>query len=188
MDENLKDDPIYFINNYCRFYKDKPIALNENQEKLILNYHNHRFNLCRGDDSVEILYYILYKAIFVDFSVACILTHKMSISKSLLYQLNLLVTNLPEWFGQKPRATTKTSLDFVNGSTVIAASGEARLQGQAFDLMYVQPSGLNSEFRDAVFPTIIARSTSKLIISSHSCKYFEKLWAAENSFVKNRIL
>ena len=49
-----KDDPVYFANNYIKIVNLDEGLTNfhpyDFQEKLINNFHNHRFNICKIND------------------------------------------------------------------------------------------------------------------------------------------
>ena len=69
-----KDDPVYFAKNYVRIvtldHGLMPFDLYPFQEKLINNFHNHRFNICKmprqTGKSTTVVSYLLHYAVFND--------------------------------------------------------------------------------------------------------------------------
>ena len=69
-----KDDPVYFANNYIKIVNLDEGLTNfhpyDFQEKLINNFHNHRFNICKmprqTGKSTTVVSYLLHYAIFND--------------------------------------------------------------------------------------------------------------------------
>ena len=103
-----KDDPVYFANNYIKIvsldeglvpFKQYPF-----QKKLIENFHEHRFNICKmprqTGKSTTVVSYLLHYAIFNDNVNIAILANKASTARDLLGRLQLAYENLPRWMQQ----------------------------------------------------------------------------------------
>ena len=92
-----KDDPVYFANNYIKI-----VSLDEGlvpfrqypfQKKLIQNFHENRFNICKmprqTGKSTTVVSYLLHYAIFNDNVNIAILANKASTARDLLGRLQL---------------------------------------------------------------------------------------------------
>jgi hypothetical protein len=90
-----KDDPVYFANNYVKI-----VTLDEGlqtfkpyhfQEKLINNFHNHRFNICKmprqTGKSTTVVSYLLHYLVFNDSVNIGILANKAATARELLKDL-----------------------------------------------------------------------------------------------------
>ena len=125
-----KDDPVYFANNYIKI-----VSLDEGlvpfrqypfQKKLIENFHEHRFNICKmprqTGKSTTVVSYLLHYAIFNDNVNIAILANKASTARDLLGRLQLAYENLPRWMQQGIISWNKGSLEIENGSKISANS------------------------------------------------------------------
>ena len=114
-----KDDPVYFANNYIKI-----VSLDEGlvpfkqyafQKKLILNFHENRFIICKmprqTGKSTTVVSYLLHYAIFNDNVNIAILANKASTARDLLGRLQLAYENLPRWMQQGIISWNKGSLE-----------------------------------------------------------------------------
>ena len=103
-----KRDPIYFAKNYVKI-----VSLDEGlvkfkmypfQEKLIQNFHNSRFNICKmprqTGKSTTAVSYLLHYAVFNDSVNIGILANKAATARELLGRLQTAYENLPKWMQQ----------------------------------------------------------------------------------------
>jgi hypothetical protein len=103
-----KDDPVYFAKNYVKIISlDEglvPFEMYDFQEKLIENFHNHRFNIAKlprqTGKSTTVISYLLHYAVFNDNIKIAILANKAETSRELLSRLQLAYENLPKWMQQ----------------------------------------------------------------------------------------
>jgi hypothetical protein len=103
-----KDDPVYFANNYVKIVSlDEglvPFSPYDFQEKLINNFHNNRFNICKmprqTGKSTTVVSYLLHYALFNDSVNIGILANKASTARELLARLATAYENLPKWMQQ----------------------------------------------------------------------------------------
>jgi len=99
-----KDDPVYFAQNYVQIvtldHGLQPFRTYDFQEKLINNFHNHRFNICKmprqTGKSTTVVSYLLHYAIFNDSVNIGILANKASTARELLARLATAYENLPK--------------------------------------------------------------------------------------------
>ena len=124
-----KEDPVYFANNYIKI-----VSLDEGltqfhpyhfQEKLINNFHENRFNICKmprqTGKSTTVVSYLLHYAVFNDSVNIGILANKAATARELLSRLQTAYENLPKWMQQGIISWNKGSLELENGSKILAA-------------------------------------------------------------------
>ena len=187
-----KEDPVYFANNYVKI-----ISLDEGltqfhpyhfQEKLINNFHNNRFNICKmprqTGKSTTVVSYLLHYAVFNDSVNIGILANKAATARELLGRLQTAYENLPKWMQQGIIAWNKGSLELENGSKILAASTSASaVRGMSFNILFLDefafvPNHVADSFFASVYPTITSGKNTKVIIVStpHGMNHFYRLW------------
>jgi len=187
-----KDDPVYFANNYIKIVSvDEgliPFEIYPFQEKLIKNFHSHRFNICKmprqSGKSTTVVSYLLHYVVFNDNVNVGILANKASTAKDLLGRLQKSYENLPKWMQQGVQVWNKASLELENGSKIIAASTSASaVRGMSFNIIFLDefafiPNHIADEFFSSVYPTISSGKTTKVIIVStpKGMNHFYRLW------------
>ena len=144
-----KDDPVYFANNYIKIvsldeglvpFKQYPF-----QKKLIQNFHENRFNICKmprqTGKSTTVVSYLLHYAVFNDNVNIAILANKASTARDLLGRLQLAYENLPRWMQQGIISWNKGSLEIENGSKISAnsTSSSAAVSYTHLTLPTIQP-------------------------------------------------
>ena len=163
-----KDDPVYFAKNYVKIVSlDEglvPFNLYPFQEKLVNNFHNNRFNICKmprqTGKSTTVVSYLLHYAVFNDSVNIGILANKAKIAMDLLGRLQVAYENLPKWMQQGSIAWNKGSLELENGSKILAASTSASaVRGMSFNILFLDefafvPNHVADDFFASVYPTI----------------------------------
>ncbi len=187
-----KDDPVYFANNYIKI-----VSLDEGltqfhpyhfQEKLINNFHENRFNICKmprqTGKSTTVVSYLLHYAVFNDSVNIGILANKAATARELLGRLQTAYENLPKWMQQGIVAWNKGSLELENGSKILAASTSASaVRGMSFNILFLDefafvPNHVADSFFASVYPTITSGKNTKVIIVStpHGMNHFYRMW------------
>ena len=187
-----KEDPVYFANNYIKI-----VSLDEGltqfhpyhfQEKLINNFHENRFNICKmprqTGKSTTVVSYLLHYAVFNDSVNIGILANKAATARELLGRLQTAYENLPKWMQQGIIAWNKGSLELENGSKILAASTSASaVRGMSFNILFLDefafvPNHVADSFFASVYPTITSGKNTKVIIVStpHGMNHFYRLW------------
>ena len=123
-------DPVYFAQKYVKIINlDEglvPFEMYDFQEKLVNNFHNNRFNICKmprqSGKSTTVVSYLLHYAIFNDSVTVGILANKAQTARDLLGRLQIAYENLPKWMQQGIIAWNKGSMELENKSKIIAAS------------------------------------------------------------------
>ena len=187
-----KEDPVYFANNYIKI-----VSLDEGltqfhpyhfQEKLINNFHDNRFNICKmprqTGKSTTVVSYLLHYAVFNDSVNIGILANKAATARELLGRLQTAYENLPKWMQQGIVAWNKGSLELENGSKILAASTSASaVRGMSFNILFLDefafvPNHVADSFFASVYPTITSGKNTKVIIVStpHGMNHFYRMW------------
>jgi len=187
-----KEDPVYFANNYMKI-----VSLDEGlvqfkpydfQEKLINNFHDNRFNICKmprqtGKSTTSVAY-LLHYVVFNDSVNVGILANKAATARDLLGRLQTAYENLPKWMQQGIIAWNKGSLELENGSKILAASTSASaVRGMSFNILFLDefafvPNHIAEDFFSSVYPTITSGKTTKVIMVStpHGMNHFYRYW------------
>ena len=187
-----KEDPVYFANNYIKI-----VSLDEGltqfhpyhfQEKLINNFHNNRFNICKmprqTGKSTTVVSYLLHYALFNDSVNIGILANKASTARELLARLATAFENLPKWMQQGILVWNKGNIELENGSKILAASTSASaVRGMSFNILFLDefafvPNHIADAFFASVYPTITSGKSTKVIIVStpHGMNHFYRMW------------
>lgn len=202
-----KDDPVYFAKNYIKIVNVDDGLVNFNiwkfQEKLIKNFHKHRFNICKMPrqvgKSTTVVSYLLHYIVFNDNVNIGILANKASTSRELLGRLQLSYENLPKWMQQGIISWNKGSLELENGSKIIAASTSASaVRGMTFNIIFLDefafvPNHIADEFFASVYPTISSGKSTKVIIVStpKGMNHFYRMWhdaeRQKNQFIATEV-
>ena len=200
IEEYLKcrEDPVYFAQNYVKIvtldHGLQPFKTYDFQEKLINNFHNHRFNICKmprqTGKSTTCVSYLLHYAIFNDSVNIGILANKATTARELLARLATAYENLPKWMQQGILVWNKGNIELENGSKILAASTSASaVRGMSFNILFLDefafvPNHIADAFFASVYPTITSGKSTKVIIVStpHGMNHFYRMWTdAEKS-------
>ena len=187
-----KDDPVYFARNYVKIvtldHGLQPFKTYDFQEKLINNFHNNRFNICKmprqTGKSTTVVSYLLHYAVFNDSVNIGILANKAATARELLQRLQTAYENLPKWMQQGILSWNKGSMELENGSKILAASTSASaVRGMSFNILFLDefafvPNHVADSFFASVYPTITSGKNTKVIIVStpHGMNHFYRMW------------
>ena len=187
-----KNDPVYFAKKHVQIvtldHGLQPFKPYEFQEKLINNFHENRFNICKmprqTGKSTTVVSYLLHYAIFNDNVNIAILANKAATARDLLNRLQTAYENLPKWLQQGILAWNKGSMELENGSKILAASTSASaVRGGSYNIIFLDEfafvqNHLADDFFASVYPTISSGQSTKVIIVStpHGMNHFYRLW------------
>ncbi len=187
-----KEDPVYFANNYVKIVTLdaglQPFKTYDFQNKLINNFHNSRFNICKmprqTGKSTTCVSYLLHYAVFNDSVNIGILANKASTARELLARLATAYENLPKWMQQGVLVWNKGNIELENGSKILAASTSASaVRGMSFNILFLDefafvPNHIADAFFASVYPTITSGKSTKVIIVStpHGMNHFYRMW------------
>ncbi len=187
-----KQDPIYFTKNYVKIVSlDEglvPFKMWPFQEKLIRNFHEKRFNICKmprqTGKSTTCVSYLLHYIVFNDSVNVGILANKAATARELLSRLQTAYENLPKWMQQGILSWNKGSMELENGSKILAASTSASaVRGMSFNIIFLDefafvPNHIAESFFASVYPTITSGKSTKVIMVStpHGMNHFYRYW------------
>ncbi len=187
-----KHDPVYFAKQHVKIVSlDEglvPFKPYDFQEKLIKNFHDHRFNICKmprqTGKSTTSVSYLLHYAVFNDNVNIGILANKAATARDLLGRLQTAYENLPKWMQQGIISWNKGSLELENGSKILAASTSASaVRGMSFNILFLDefafvPNHIAEAFFSSVYPTITSGKSTKVIMVStpHGMNHFYRYW------------
>ena len=187
-----REDPVYFAQNYVQIvtldHGLQPFKTYDFQEKLIKNFHENRFNICKmprqTGKSTTCVSYLLHYAIFNDSVNIGILANKATTARELLARLATAYENLPKWMQQGILVWNKGNIELENGSKILAASTSASaVRGMSFNILFLDefafvPNHVADSFFASVYPTITSGKNTKVIIVStpHGMNHFYRMW------------
>jgi hypothetical protein len=185
-------DPIYFIETYCKIvtldHGLQPFKLYECQKKKVdIIHQNRKVILMEGRQqgkTTTSAAYILWYTLFQENKTVAILANKAAAAREVLFRYQLMYENLPLWLQQGVITWNKGDIALENGSIVFtSATSRQGIRGKSVNLLYVDetaiiPNNLAEEFFTAVYPTISAGETTKILLSSTPLGYnhFWKFW------------
>ena len=103
-----REDPVYFAEQHVKIVTlDSglmPFEPYKFQKKLINNFHDHRFNICKmprqTGKSTTVISYLLHYVVFNDSVNIGILANKAATARELLGRLQTAYENVPKWMQQ----------------------------------------------------------------------------------------
>jgi len=203
-----KDDPVYFIRNYCKIVSlDSemliPFDLYDYQVNFLNNIHENRRIISmqprQMGKSQVVAAYVLWYTLFNNNKTVAILAYKLDAAVEILSRFQLMYENLPLWMQQGIKTWNKGDVELENGSSVFtAATSNSGIRGKSVNLLYVDEvaivqNNVAEEFFTSVYPVVSAGETTKIILTSTPLGYnhFWKFWNdAErgiNGFVPIRV-
>ena len=202
-----KEDPVYFARKHIKIVSiDEglvPFDMYPFQEKLITNFHEARFNICKmprqTGKSTTCVSYLLHYAVFNDNVNVAILANKASTARDLLGRLQLAYENLPRWMQQGIISWNKGSLELENGSKISANStSSSAVRGGSYNVIFLDefafiPNHIADDFFASVYPTISSGQKSKVIIVStpRGMNHFYRMWhdaeRSKNEYVPTEV-
>jgi hypothetical protein len=187
-----KEDPVYFAKNYIKIVSLDhglvPFEMYPFQEKLVRNFHENRFNICKmprqTGKSTTCVSYLLHYAVFNDNVNIAILANKASTARDLLGRLQLAYENLPKWMQQGIISWNKGSLELENGSKISSNStSSSAVRGGSYNVIFLDefafiPNHIADDFFASVYPTISSGQSTKVIIVStpRGMNHFYRMW------------
>lgn len=199
-----KDDPIYFIENYCQIVTlDKglqPFKLYDCQKKKVDFIMNNRQTILmegrQQGKTVTAAACILHYSIFNENKTIAILANKTSAAREVLARYQIMYEGLPIWMQQGVKTWNKGNVDLENGSVVFtSATTSSGIRGKSVNWLYIDeaaiiPNNIADEFFTAVYPTISAGETTKILLTStplgynHFWKFWNEAEEGKNGFEK----
>jgi len=176
-----KDDPIYFAETYFKIvHVDRgliPFKLYEYQKDIINASQESRkvaVNASRqcGKTSVATVI-VLHYALFNDNKFIALLANKGDMAREILSRIQLAYEHIPNWLKCGVSEWNKGSVEFDNGTKIIAAaSSSSSIRGRSVSMLYIDECSFVenwSEFSASVLPTLSSGQNSRTIFTSTPC-------------------
>ena len=171
-------DPIYFAQNYIQIvHVDHgliPIDLYDYQREIIEKTTNHRRTCVvtsrQAGKTTTAVCLILHYILFNDHKLVALLANKGDAAREILDRIKTAYEALPKWLQQGVVEWNKGSVEFENGSKIIAAAtSSSAIRGKSVSFLYIDETAFVDnwdEFFASVFPTISSGTTTKILLTS----------------------
>lgn len=176
--KKCKNNPIYFIENYCKIitldYGERYFKMYDYQKRMATNIFENQFTIFKlprqyGKSSLVAGVFIHY-AIFNKSKRLGIIANKSETAKETLERIKLMYENLPFFLQVGVDEWNKSSIEFGNGSKILAAATtSSSLRGKSLNMILIDEMAFIrnfDEFYTSTYPVISAGKTSKIIIVS----------------------
>jgi len=202
-----KDDPIYFIENYCYIVTlDQGLKLFNlyscQKKKVDIILNNRKVVLMEGRQqgkTVTAAACILWYTIFQDSKTVAILANKGAAAREVMSRYQIMYENLPIWMQQGVKTWNKGDVELENGSRVFTSATTASgIRGKSVNWLYIDeaaiiPNTVADQFFASVYPTISAGTTTKILLTStplgynHFWKFWNEAEKGQNGFISHFI-
>jgi len=171
-------DPIYFAENYIKIvHVDKgliPITMYDYQKKITkLITDNRRVAVVtsrQAGKTTTAVAVILHYILFNEHKLVGLLANKGDSAREILDRIKIAYEALPKWLQQGVIEWNKGSVEFENGSKIIAAAtSSSSIRGKSVSFLYIDETAFVEgwdEFFAAVLPTISSGTTTKMLFTS----------------------
>ena len=187
-----KDDPIYFIENYCKIVSLDlgliPFILFDYQKRFIDAIHNNNRIVSmqprQSGKTQVVAAYILHYSIFNANKTVAILANKAVAAREIMSRYQNMFEYLPFWLQQGIKSYNKGDIRLENDSIVFTSStSSSGIRGRSVNFLYVDevsiiPNTVAEAFFTATYPTISSGITTKIVLTSTPLGYnhFWQFW------------
>ncbi|QIG70823.1 terminase large subunit protein [Rhizobium phage RHph_I1_18] len=195
-----ESDPVYFAEQYFRIvHVDKgliPFQLYEYQKRAIRTMQDNRYMLMAasrqcGKTSVATVI-VLHAALFNKNKKIGLLANKAPTAREILKRIQRAYEYLPDWLKGGVKEWNKSSVEFENGSIIIADATEGdSIRGHSLFMLYIDEMAFVEnwdDFAQSVLPTLSSGETTKIVMTStpnglnHFYYYYEGAKKQENGY------
>lgn len=171
-------DPIYFAEKYIKIvHVDHgliPIVLYDYQKDIINKTTNNRRTCVvtsrQAGKTTTAVCLILHYILFNNHKLVALLANKGDSAREILDRIKTAYEALPKWMQQGVIEWNKGSVEFENGSKIIAAAtSSSAIRGKSVSFLYIDETAFVEnwdEFFASVFPTISSGTTTKILLTS----------------------
>lgn len=171
-------DPIYFSETYIHIvHVDRgliPIKLYDYQKDIIETTSNSRRTCVvtsrQAGKTTTAVCLILHYILFNDHKLVALLANKGDAAREILDRIKIAYEALPKWMQQGVVEWNKGSVEFENGSKILAAAtSSSAIRGKSVSFLYIDETAFVEnwdEFFASVFPTISSGNTTKILLTS----------------------
>lgn len=187
-----KQDPIYFIKNYCKIVSlDHGLikfGLFDYQVKFIESMQDERRVIAKMPRQMgktqTVAAYVLWYILFNPSKTVAILANKGAAAREIMSRLQLMYEYTPFFLQQGVKTWNKGDIELENGSKVFTgATSSSGIRGKSVNFLYVDeaaiiPNNVAEDFFTSTYPTISAGQTTKIVLTSTPLGYnhFWKFW------------
>ena len=193
-------DPIYFAQQYIQIvHVDHgliPINLYDYQKEIIKKTTENRRTCVvtsrQAGKTTTAVCLILHYILFNDHKLVALLANKGDAAREILDRIKTAYEALPKWLQQGVVEWNKGSVEFENGSKIIAAAtSSSAIRGKSVSFLYIDETAFVEnwdEFFASVFPTISSGTSTKILLTStpnglnHFYKTCEGAKAGKNGY------
>lgn len=193
-------DPVYFSQNYIKIvHVDHgliPIKLYDYQKEIIDKTTRTRRTVVvtsrQAGKTTTAVCLILHYILFNDHKLVALLANKGDAAREILDRIKIAYEALPKWLQQGVVEWNKGSVEFENGSKILAAAtSSSAIRGKSVSFLYIDETAFVDnwdEFFASVFPTISSGNTTKILLTStpnglnHFYKTCEGAKAGKNGY------
>ena len=184
-------DPAYFAKKYIKvIHLDKGLVAFEPydyQAKMFDHFNDNRFSIvlaCRqSGKSISVVVYLLWYAVFHPDKTIAVLANKGATAREMLSRVTLALENLPFFLQPGCKALNKGSIEFSNGSRIVAAATSgSSIRGLSINLLFLDEFAFvenGTTFYTSTYPVITSGETSRVIITSTANgvgNMYHRLW------------
>jgi hypothetical protein len=184
-------DPAYFMKKYCIIQHPVrgkiPFRLWDFQEKTLGQFRQNRYNIILKSRqlgiSTLVAGYALWLMLFHGDKKVLVIATKQGVAKNLVTKVRVMHSNLPSWLKGKCVADNKLSLEFANGSSILAeaASPEAG-RSEALSLLILDEAAF-IEYIDTIWAAAamtLATGGDAIVLSTPNGvgNLFHKMWVS----------
>lgn len=194
-----KDDPVYFIKNYCKIVSlDHGLVnfgLYDYQIRFIAAIHDNNRVISMQPRQMgktqTVAAYILYYVLFNENKTVAILANKAAAAREIMSRFQLMYEYLPNWLQQGITTWNKGDIELENGSKVFtSATSSSGIRGKSVNFLYVDEAAIiqntvAEDFFTSTYPTISAGKTTKIVLTSTPLGY-NHWWKFWNDSVEGR--
>jgi len=171
-------DPIYFSEKYIQIvHVDKgliPIQLYDYQKDIIQKTTDNRRTCVvtsrQAGKTTTAVCLILHYILFNDHKLVALLANKGDAAREILDRIKTAYEALPKWMQQGVLEWSKGSVEFENGSKILAgATSSSAIRGKSVSFLYIDETAFVEnwdEFFASVMPTISSGTTTKILLTS----------------------
>ena len=168
-------NPFYFFEKYCKVLTpngNSNIKLREYQKLIIKDFFNHRFNITAssrqtGMSTLEVLL-IIFESIFKS-KISIVIDNKSTAQAEKMDKIRLIYKQLPFFLKPGVVSSSKTKIEFENGSKILGIIHTKNAIGHSIDNLFIDEfSFLSDTFMKALLPALVPAVSSKIFIITSS--------------------
>lgn len=171
-------DPIYFAEKYIQIvHVDRgliPIECYKYQKEIIRKISRSRrvavVTSRQAGKTTTAVCVILHYILFNEHKTVALLANKGDAAREILDRIKIAYEALPKWMQQGVIEWNKGSVEFENGSKIIAsATSSSAIRGKSVSFLYIDETAFVEnwdEFFASVFPTISSGKSTKILLTS----------------------